>query len=57
MLTTDESEGSHFESKLVPLDYPEFEATLDLTAGERALQTLKRGGRVARAWLFGYRKT
>jgi hypothetical protein len=57
VLTTGESEGSHIESKLVPLDYPAFEATLDLTAGEKVLQVLKRSGRVARAWLFGYRKT
>jgi hypothetical protein len=56
VLTTEESEGSHFEMKRVPLDADEFEKCLDRSPLEVLHQTFKRSGRRWRSRLFGYRK-
>lgn len=56
VLTTEESEGSHFDMKLVPLELDAFERSLDRTALEAVQQTAKRSVRRLRARLRGYRK-
>lgn len=57
VLSVEESEGSHRESKLVPLGFEEFERCIDLRLHERVYQTFKRTGRLIRARLLGYHKT
>lgn len=57
LLSVEESEGSHRKSTLIPLDKKIFEKTLNLTFGEKCYEILKRGNRVLRARLFGYKKS
>ena len=56
ILTTEESEGSHFEMATIPLDADAFERSLDRSPFEAIHQTLKRTSRVLRARLRGFRK-
>lgn len=57
VLSVAESEGTHRPSKEIPLSREELENRLDLSMAERLHQTCKRGLRVIRAAVTGYRKT
>ncbi len=56
-LSVEESEGTHRTVKMIPLNYDEFIRSMDLTIYETCYQFFKRGGRIVRTWMFGYKKT
>ena len=57
VLSTEESEGSHFDMTRIPLSSEAFEKTLDRTFLEVLHQSIKRNGRRLRARLFGFKKS
>jgi glycosyl transferase family 25 len=57
LLTVEESEGTHRESKLIPISEKNFNESVELPLIQKVQQTFKRTGRVVRAYCFGYSKT
>lgn len=57
ILSVEESEGTHRPSKLIPQTEAEFKRSLSRPLTIKIQQTLKRLGRLLRAYLLGYNKT
>lgn len=57
ILSVEESEGTHRESKLIPVSERQFSGSIERPLIQKAQQTLKRFSRLARAYCFGYHKT
>lgn len=57
MLTVEESEGTHRESKLIPVSKEQFSRSIQRPLLKIVQQILKRTGRVVRSYCLGYSKT
>lgn len=57
VLSVEESEGIHRESKLTPISDQNFQRTIERSPIQKTHQTIKRACRVVRAYCFGYCKT
>ena len=57
MLTVEESEGTHRESKLIPVSKEQFSRSIQRPLLKIVQQILKRTGRAVRSYCFGYSKT
>ena len=57
MLSVEESEGTHRESKLIPVSDQQFIRSIERSLMQKIQQAFKRTGRLVRAYCFGYNKT